>query len=298
MTTKNLSRDPFGLARIREVVVLAIASDKVLMERLVLKGGTALDLVHLPGLRSSLDVDYSMEDDFESSVQRDEVRDRLVAALERRFLDDGRDLFDAHFEARPPVPATNPRWGGYELTFKLSPSADRQRLAANLEARRREAVVVGPAQRRIFSVQISKHEHCAGKQAVERGGVSFFVYSPPMMVAEKLRALCQQLPDYAPIGEGRRRPRARDVFDLHELLRRFPFDGRDRANRRLVERVFSAKAVPFPFIGRIEELRDFMRAGWDDVILATAGALRRDDFDRHFDTVRDLAAGLHPARDA
>lgn len=40
-------------------------------------------------------------------------------------------------------------------------------LKGDLERARREALVVGPAERRIFRVQISKHEYCHGKIETE-----------------------------------------------------------------------------------------------------------------------------------
>ena len=70
---KQTADDASRLLRIRELVVLAVASDDVLMERLVLKGGTALDLVHLPGVRASVDVDFSMAGDFASDGERADV---------------------------------------------------------------------------------------------------------------------------------------------------------------------------------------------------------------------------------
>ena len=48
--------------QIRRLVVIAMFSDDVLMERLVLKGGNALELVHRLVDRGSLDIDLSMQD--------------------------------------------------------------------------------------------------------------------------------------------------------------------------------------------------------------------------------------------
>ncbi len=52
------------LERIKKLVVIAMFSDDELMERLVLKGGNALDLIHRISTRASLDLDFSMERDF------------------------------------------------------------------------------------------------------------------------------------------------------------------------------------------------------------------------------------------
>ena len=46
---------------LRREVIIAIASDDFLWERLVLKGGNALDIVLGIGGRTSVDVDFSIE---------------------------------------------------------------------------------------------------------------------------------------------------------------------------------------------------------------------------------------------
>jgi predicted nucleotidyltransferase component of viral defense system len=63
---KKISADA-ELARVEQIKKLAVISmfsDDVLMERLVLKGGNALDLVHRISTRASMDVDLSMPGDF------------------------------------------------------------------------------------------------------------------------------------------------------------------------------------------------------------------------------------------
>ena len=53
------------LEKIRTTVIVAVCSDDYLLDRLVLKGGNALTLLHGIGFRTSLDIDFSMENDFE-----------------------------------------------------------------------------------------------------------------------------------------------------------------------------------------------------------------------------------------
>jgi len=53
------------LERIRRLVITAMFADDVLMNRLVLKGGNALDIIHKLGTRTSLDIDLSMPGDFD-----------------------------------------------------------------------------------------------------------------------------------------------------------------------------------------------------------------------------------------
>ncbi|MDY6787161.1 MAG: nucleotidyl transferase AbiEii/AbiGii toxin family protein, partial [candidate division WOR-3 bacterium] len=52
---------------IRRKIIVALFSDDYLMDKLVLKGGSAIDLVYKIDQRSSIDLDFSMEDDFKNS---------------------------------------------------------------------------------------------------------------------------------------------------------------------------------------------------------------------------------------
>jgi predicted nucleotidyltransferase component of viral defense system len=54
---------------IRKNVILAIFSDDQFLEKLVLKGGNAISLVHRLDYRTSLDLDFSMAGDFENLVE-------------------------------------------------------------------------------------------------------------------------------------------------------------------------------------------------------------------------------------
>lgn len=53
-------------SEIRRLTIRALFADDTLMERLVLKGGNALSLVYGLSPRASLDLDFSLETDFEN----------------------------------------------------------------------------------------------------------------------------------------------------------------------------------------------------------------------------------------
>ena len=84
-------------------------SDDVLLEKLVLKGGNALTLVHKLGARTSMDVDFSMDDDFDDL---DKATARIRHALESRFGAAGYVAFDVTMTKRPSVDRSGGRWGG------------------------------------------------------------------------------------------------------------------------------------------------------------------------------------------
>ena len=126
-------------------------------------------------------------------------------------------VFDESFEAKPQVPRPNQQawWGGYELKFKLIEHAKYKALGGSLETICRNALVVGPEQQRRFSVDMSKGEYCNGK-VEELDSYTIYVYSPEMIVVEKLRAICQQMPEYT--LRIHPSPRARDFYDIWRVV--------------------------------------------------------------------------------
>jgi predicted nucleotidyltransferase component of viral defense system len=86
-------------------------ADDVLMNRLVLKGGNALDIIHKLGTRTSLDIDLSMPGDFDP----EDLQRRIVQSLKDRFDSAGFVVFDDRFLERPEVKREGqpPHWGGY-----------------------------------------------------------------------------------------------------------------------------------------------------------------------------------------
>ena len=53
------------IERVKTLSIIAMFSDDELMERLVLKGGNALDIVYKASTRASADLDFSIDGDFE-----------------------------------------------------------------------------------------------------------------------------------------------------------------------------------------------------------------------------------------
>jgi predicted nucleotidyltransferase component of viral defense system len=98
------------LKEIRRIVIIALFSDDELMEKFVLKGGNALDLIHRIGTRSSVDVDISMPDDF---TDPEDAQRRIFRALRDRFDAAGFVVFDEAFEPKPsqPRPGQGPAMG-------------------------------------------------------------------------------------------------------------------------------------------------------------------------------------------
>jgi hypothetical protein len=182
-------------SEIRRAVIVALFSDDVLFNHLVLKGGNALNLVHGIGTRTSLDIDFSMDSDF---ADIDEARERIFRALRDRMESLGLVVFDEQFVAEPSRAsiAGNDKWGGYQIKFKVMERTKYAAMSGQPSKRQIDAQVIGPAQQRIFKIQISKWEYCEPKQETEVDSFAIYVYPAVLIAIEKLRAVCQQMPVY------------------------------------------------------------------------------------------------------
>ena len=271
---------PIDFSEIRRLAITAVFSDDLLFEKVVLKGGNALSLAHHLSKRTSLDLDFSIEGDFENI---DEIRGRLRRALANRFSSAGLVVFDFKFEPKPSTvpPGQDLRWGGYVASFKVCEKRKYDELQGDRDALRRDSLIVGPAQRREFHIDLSKHEYVVGKVELELDDYTIYVYSPRMIALEKLRAICQQMPDYS--RRRYRTARARDFYDIHLIAMASGMDFSSPSNLELTRLIFAAKNVPLEFLGRIEDQREFHRPDWDSVRASTSEDV--EDFDYYFDFV-------------
>ncbi len=264
---------------IRRRTIVALFSDDVLFDELVLKGGNAISLIYGHGHRASLDLDFSIADDFKDPA---DIERRIFAALDARFNEVGFTVFDKKFGRRPQqVKPAGKRWGGYQIEFKLIEKTKEARLGGKLEDVRRNALVIGPGQLRRFVIDLSKYEHVADKVEKELDNYTIFVYTPEMIAIEKLRAICQQMPAYKrnPNKSGR----ARDFYDIHLLVTVERLELASAENLRLLDDVFRAKEVPVELLKEITASYEQHRLDWPAVTASVSEPLQ--DFDFYFDFV-------------
>jgi len=281
------------LEHFKRLVVAAMFSDQELNQRFVLKGGNAIDLVLQVGTRASIDIDLSIETDF-AREQLENIRQRLEQSLESVFSREGYKVFDVTLEEKPPSvsPEIAQFWGGYSVTFKLIEAAEYRPGADALESMRRNAIHFGPKGK--FEIDISKFEYCPARQAAEIEGHQVFAYTPEMLVCEKLRAICQQMPEYGPIVK-RTRPgsaRARDFVDVRVLIERFSIELLHADNLDLLSRTFAAKKVPLKLLANVAPYRDFHRPDFQSVLDSVKPGVILEEFDFYFDYVVALGNRL------
>ncbi len=279
-----------SIDQLKRLTVVALFSEDELAQRLVLKGGNALTLAYGVASRASFDLDFSMEGQFNPS-DLERIRACIDNRLTQTFRPEGYVAFDVTLEPKPETisPEFEAFWGGYDLRFKLIPHTRYDELGGKLNAIRREAIPSRPRGRASFEVDISRHEYCAGKQTVEIDRFTVYVYTLPMLVCEKIRAICQQNPRYARSMRKHQAPRARDFFDVYEVANLFNINLLTEENCELLQNIFRAKRVPIELLLKIDELREFHRQGWDALRDTVDPTVRLHDFDFYFDYVLELS---------
>lgn len=271
---------------IRRRVIVAMFSDDLFFDRLVLKGGNALELVHQVLTRGSVDVDLSVDGEF---VDLADFRERIFQALRREFESAGYTLFDEAFAVVPPEVGENtkPWLSGYCAEFKHIEIKLADSLGRDVDRMRRHAQTIDPQHRRKFRIEFSKHEYCEGKIQAQLGGRTIYVYTEEMCVIEKLRAICQQMPDYE---RAHPTPRARDFYDIYATVTRRGLDLSLPENLDLARHIFEAKRVPLKLLARISDARGFHLPDWDAVKDSVVGEVF--DFDIYFNFVLDEVSKL------
>lgn len=281
MTRKT---QPLDFDEVRRIALLGVVSDDRIASLVVLKGGNALRIAHGLEARSSLDLDFSVAEDIGAI---DVFGQALFRGIRDRFDIRGYSVFDESIEQRPEVPSpdTPAWWGGYDIRFKVIDHATRRIIGDDLPRLRRTAG-------RPLSIDISKHEFVEDTSLVSIDGFQIRTYSKRLIVAEKLRALCQQRPDVYP--SKRRTGRARDFFDIHQVLTSEPRAevlGPDFV--KVLARVFEAKRVPLATLAALHEDRAFHEADWRSVrdsVRDRAGLLA---FEVYFEFVMQLIRDVH-----
>ncbi len=278
------------LEKIRKLGIIAMFSDDDLMEMLVLKGGNAIALFYGEYSRASIDLDFSLCDDIDKEKFH-VIEEKIRRVLESTFQEHGYLVFDYKFYEKPKVRKAGLKdfWGGYRVEFKLMEKERLKDFGGDLEKMRKSAIALGSGEKKPFTIDISKHEFCGPKTEKEIDGFTIYVYTPEMMVVEKVRAICQQMPEYP---YGTKSARARDFFDIFILMETRKIDLLTEENLELFRLIFKAKEVPLQLIERIPESREFHERDFASVAATVHTGFELKDFDYYFDYVVEKTKGL------
>lgn len=274
------------LEKIKLLTLKALMHDEELMYGLVLKGGNALQLVYDITDRASMDIDFSIEGDFtELDYQR--ISGTLNALLNDEFQKEDLIVFDIRFIEKPKTNKVKV-WKGYNIEFKVAHKDNW--IVDEIDKTRREAIkVLGQSTK--FSIDISSFEYIASAKKHDLDGTVLMVYTPEMIVIEKLRALCQSIPEYQKIvPTAKIKGRARDFYDIWNICNQFPIDIASPQNLFLIKEIFKAKRVPISFLKLLDGYKDLQRENWKSVEDTLAS--ENNGFDFYFDYVMKLVGHI------
>jgi len=273
------------LKEIRKLTIIALFSDDLLMNIFVLKGGSALNFAYNIDLRESIDIDISMSEDFNEN-QLEIIKTKLEKTLIQTFTEKNYFVFDIKLISKPLKTRNNidNTWGGYFLEFKIIEKDKQKIFKKNIDKMRKQSIIVGDKNIRIFRVDISKFEYFENPLEIEIEGFLIYAYKPLILLYEKLRAICQQMDEYIKIIPTTKKPRARDFFDIYLLFENFPGLKKEfyqKNNIELLCKVFSIKKVPLELLGKIEEYREYHRDNFQTIIPMVRMEL--ETYDYYFD---------------
>lgn len=261
MTTELLASD------YRLLAVQAIFSDDELTEIVTLKGGNAMQLLELTN-RASQDLDFSIK---QGRKMSEEIEGPLFKkSLSRIFQERELIVIDFKFTSKPKKSkdVLPPFWGGYHIEFKIIKEDIYKEYKDNPQKLSNMAEAMEDNKKRI-EIDISLEEYTEPRIELELGEYTIYLYSPLMIVYEKIRALCQQLPDY--ILASKEKTRARDLYDIYSAIMKltsaFHQEILNEDNLYILKEMFNTKQVPFNLMLKIREYKDELKKDYEERVI-------------------------------
>lgn len=258
------------IEEIRNTILKAIFTEEQLMDVLVLKGGNALRL-HNISTRESQDVDFSIAEEIRFTKEREGKL--LKQILEDAFKEKGFMVNSFSFEEKPKKRNDHlpPFWGGYLVTFVLIDKTkykEKIKSTENKDELNKYGVSLENGKKRI-ELDLSYDEYTDDKIEYDLDGTNIYLYSPTMIIYEKIRASCQQLDAYKLASS---KTRARDLYDIYKFLTNEKFvDLRekilDENNFYILENIFNAKDVPIDLMLFLETKKKDLKQDYKERVL-------------------------------
>lgn len=245
---------------IRNTTLKAIYSQEVLLDTLVLKGGNALRLHEITS-RESQDLDFSVAESIR--LTKENEGKILENAISESFLEKGYFVNSFIFDDKPKKRKDSlpPFWGGYSISFSILDKEiykeKIEKYKSNPSNLNKYAESLSDGSKKI-EIDISYDEFIQEKVPMNLEGTTIFLYSPLMIVYEKIRASCQQLDDYKLTSP---KTRARDLYDIYKTLTNpkqveLRSEILNQKNLYIFESIFKAKDVPYSLLLKLEQKRE------------------------------------------
>ncbi len=278
------------LKNIQRITITALFADDELMNQLVLKGGSAISLIYGLSNRASVDLDFSMELDFDQ-LYLDQIENKIEMLLKKEFKRNNYTIFDFKFDAKPKN-NNDPNWGGYKIEFKLI-ETDKYN-ENNLNKARRESIPLDDEFHKKFTIDISKYEYTHEKTEKEIDGYIIYVYTIDLIIIEKIRAICQQNPEYKKIiKSATTRPRSKDFYDIYILLK-------DKNSGEFIDKikdtikiVFKQKKVPLEYLMQISNQKNIHKADFASLRDTLPVKEKLEEFNVYFAFIVELCRNIY-----
>lgn len=281
---------------IRKLAIQSLFLDDDLSDILVLKGGNALSILDLTR-RGSFDLDFSL---YECSLEDEELEEKIKQAVTEFFEENDLKIINFKFLVKPKkeVAPKLYKWGGYAIEFKFLPFDKYETITQTVqEATRSKAYAQEYANitgtNDPVKIELSKNEYCKGFNEKPFEDITLKVYSPCMIIFEKLRAICQQMQEYT--LRANKASRARDFFDIYTVNKAYQIEHRTAKDKdelkELCQNIFAVKEVDINLLENIEEYREFHKQSFPTVIDSVLEDERKDlhEFDFYFDETKKVA---------
>jgi predicted nucleotidyltransferase component of viral defense system len=242
----------------RDLAIKGIFSDDDLFEILTLKGGNAMALLDITD-RASQDLDFSIKQGIR--LTQDEDAPKFKKALERTFEEEGYRIIDFKFDVKPKKTKRElpPFWGGYSINFKVMDEETYEKTYDVSDQKRSSMALQLEGGKKKIEIDISLEEYTEDRIQMKLDEYKIHIYSPLMIVYEKMRALCQQLPDYEYASF--EKTRARDLYDIYIAIQKSQsLELREQilssSNVHILSEMFKAKNVSLELLLKIESYRE------------------------------------------
>lgn len=272
---------------IRNTILKAIYSDSDLKETLVLKGGNALKLYNITD-RSSQDLDFSIKESirYEKENEGKKLQDLISGAFQQvGFLVVGFEFIEKPKKRKKDLP---PFWGGYKISFAIVDTEKYQdKIDLQDPDKMKELSKYGENlenNSKKIEIDLSYDEYVADKKSYDLDGTTIYLYSPLMLVYEKIRASCQQLEDYKLVGN---KTRARDLYDIYKILTNTRQTNLreavlDQDNFYILENIFKAKDVPLELMLKLDSKESDLAEDYKTKVIPQIASSETEDFDYIF----------------
>lgn len=255
--------------QIRTTTLKALFSNDKLEGVLTLKGGTAMKLHGLTE-RESQDLDFSIRESIRFSKEKEGPV--FEKCIQDEFNKYGYKVLNFLFKDKPATRKDGlpPYWGGYEITFSIMPNERFEQLSPKqLQNATMYAESIEGNKKRI-QIDLSFDEYTAGRVSKKIDGIDVYLYSPLMIIYEKIRASCQQLPSYELASS--KKTRARDLYDIYRILTDIQHvnlydDVLNPSNHSIIRIMFDLKGVNLKLIPEIQSYKEELRRDYEDHVL-------------------------------